>query len=345
MNYSEEIKNNISVIVQGPVVGKSSDPYEKRITLQVLENIYKCFPKAEVILSTWENDDIEGLPFNLLIINDDPGGFPNRLEPVINKGNVNRQIVSSVNGLKRAAKKYALKIRTDFILENNDFIEYFGKFQDRSDEWKILEERVIITSLSTRNPAKMKLLQPILFFPSDFVFFGLTKDVLNIWDIPLQSKEEMVEWFIHNKIPEDCLYANPNTLSRYFAEQYIWVSFLKKHSNFELEHCYVYSKELLQTSEKTIANNLIILDHGKQFKLKWNSKIFGYLASKMFYTHKEWLALYYKYCSKDSGKKPKYRANSLNPVSELFYTCCYLITKPKKPAYIIKILLNKLKNS
>ncbi len=44
----------ISVVVQGPIVGKPEDPYEKRLTYRCLESVHKYLPGAEVIVATWK---------------------------------------------------------------------------------------------------------------------------------------------------------------------------------------------------------------------------------------------------------------------------------------------------
>lgn len=96
----ESIKfEEISIVVQGPV--------QPTITENALRSIREHLPGGEIILSTWEGTDCSGLEYDLLVLNQDPGVLPPAML------NTNRQIVSTVNGLKRVTRKYAVKFRTD----------------------------------------------------------------------------------------------------------------------------------------------------------------------------------------------------------------------------------------
>ena len=108
--------SEISVVVQGAI----SDKFTKR----VLVSIRKYLPKSEIILSTWKGSDVSGLSYDILIENEDPGAiilFPQWKQ----YHNLNRQIVSTQNGIAKASKKYILKIRTDIVLKNRGFLQYF----------------------------------------------------------------------------------------------------------------------------------------------------------------------------------------------------------------------------
>lgn len=79
----------IAVVIQGGV----SDKY----TLEVLQSIKKHLPGSFIILSTWEGTkEIKGV--DLQINNTDPGATILNKEGQLN--NINRQIVSTINGLK-----------------------------------------------------------------------------------------------------------------------------------------------------------------------------------------------------------------------------------------------------
>ena len=79
----------MSVVVQGAI--------DKDYTSKCLASIRKYLPEAEIILSTWEGCDVEGLDYDNLLLNKDPGTSDLiRKYPFEHPNNVNRQIVSTI---------------------------------------------------------------------------------------------------------------------------------------------------------------------------------------------------------------------------------------------------------
>ena len=109
---------DISVVVQGAI--------DKINTKLCLQCIRKQFPYAEVILSTWEGSNVSNLDYDIVLFNKDPGAaLCSNAENVLN--NVNREIVSTFNGIKQAKNKYILKIRSDLILNGKNILKCFFK--------------------------------------------------------------------------------------------------------------------------------------------------------------------------------------------------------------------------
>ena len=79
------------------------------------------------------------------------------------KNNINRQIVSTREGLKKSRTRYSLKIRTDFIVENLNFLRYFGKFGkwDSQSDLRLFDERIICAG------ADRPWLKPFFLFWTD----------------------------------------------------------------------------------------------------------------------------------------------------------------------------------
>lgn len=297
---------DISVIVQGHVKGTRDDPDEERWTYQSLSSVRKHLPDAELILSTFKECDVEGLPFDILVKSDDPGfldlGEVNRLV-----GNTNRQIVSTLAGLKKAGRKYALKMRYDLVLDGSHFLNYHDDFPARIEEWKFLKKRIISCTSVSFNPRK-KFVVP--FAPSDWFHFGLTEDVTSLWDIPVIPEPD------EKKDPD-----NPNgtkkeyrDIHRYAAEQYIWISFLRKFVEINCR----YSNDLfdgsLDKTDMSIVNNIILLEP-EQIPLtciKYRDKNFLTYSKSINYTHSEWLDLYEKFYLKKyfpvhpAGSSPRF---------------------------------------
>jgi hypothetical protein len=85
---------------------------------------------------------------------------------------------------------------------------------------------------------------------SDWFYFGLTEDLLKIFDIPLMSEE----WL---KGPKDGGYYS--VLYNCSAEQYLWFTFLSKYKSIPFKSYEDISNNNIETSEKYLANNSIIL--------------------------------------------------------------------------------------
>ena len=240
--------SDISVVVQGAV-----DPIN---TVKCLKSIRKNLPDAEIILSTWKGTDVSGLDYDEVILNDDPGYF--NMSPC-EKNNVKRQILSTLNGLKKATRKYALKIRSDIELTNNSFFKYFDKFNDYNPKWHFLERRIIIPSMITRDPRIWE--SPMC--PSDWCSFGLKSDMLKLWDIKLPTQEEE-KWFLSHPRPEIVSSIYPTLEARFNPEQFIWIGFVKKYiQNLHTDHMFDINPNSIEETLLSFANNLIILSENQ----------------------------------------------------------------------------------
>jgi len=317
--------HEISVVVQGPITGRPDEPYEKRLTYRCLESVREHLPGAEIVLSTWKNSDLSGLSYDVLIESDDPGALPCDMEEkgrrvlfnakhhiavatagllaaTDNSGdvkfarsrrrylyNANRQITCTRAGLLAASKPYAMKLRSDMLLTGTGFLKFFGKYKARNPAWKILKDRVVTNTYYARNPHG-KYQYP--FHPSDWFHFGWREDVLNIWDIPLTPEPETSRW--HDTRPHP-LNDHEHFAYRYTVEQYIWLSFLRKHGEVLFDHKTDLSNDSINISELTIANNLVLVEMTQlQVRfMKYPQTTHNWIES---YTYGDWQRLYKKYC-------------------------------------------------
>ena len=111
---------DISVVVQGAIHNK--------FTKKSLSSIRKYLPEAEIILSTWEGTDTSNLDYDIILLNKDPGAHVFDCNGRVQ--NQNRQIVSTKNGIKKASRKYVLKIRSDMQIQGTKFLHFFDKYND-----------------------------------------------------------------------------------------------------------------------------------------------------------------------------------------------------------------------
>lgn len=285
---------DISVVVQGLIIGKPDEPIENRYTYKCLTSIRKYLPDAEIILSTWEGCKTEGLDYDKVIFNKNIEA-PEIYMPGTDKNpklySINHQLTTTQAGIKQASRDYVMKIRSDMVLTGTGFLKYFDRYTEKSEsEWSILSARVL--TLPTYNP---KLYIKMPFDVSDWFYFGRKEDIWDIFDIPLVDfetcKYRKDESILH---VEDVL----------GSEQYIWTSFLHKHVEFKFENSVDLQHKSIENSERSIAENLVMVPADKLGVLNLKSPHSGYGAkpwlSSGFYTFDEWRMLYKKYCA------PKY---------------------------------------
>ncbi|MBY6188360.1 WavE lipopolysaccharide synthesis family protein [Marinobacter hydrocarbonoclasticus] len=168
----------ISVVVQGPVQAYQGRGMEEGITRRCLDSVRTHLPGATLILSTWPDQDLSGLDYDLLVESDDPGPNADAYCP----RNYHRQLVSSREGLKRVTTDYAVKLRSDNYLVGNQFVERQQDYPLRHPNFTQFAERVVINANLFRRYSKG---HRILYHPSDFFYYGRTEDLLKIWDQPL----------------------------------------------------------------------------------------------------------------------------------------------------------------
>ncbi|PMG05815.1 WavE lipopolysaccharide synthesis [Vibrio breoganii] len=282
---------DISVVVQGPVQALSDRNQDEGITQVCLKSVRKYLPGATIILSTWHGQNLEGLDYDELVLCEDPG---QNIRQYNLKGephyfNNNRQIVSTIEGLKKVKTKYAVKLRSDNYLKSNDFVEYQKRFRKYSEDYRFLKERVVVSDIFTRKIAKGL---PVAFHISDFFYFGLTSDLILLWDLPLEKN------FIAT--PEEPI--DPSSPYHLVdCTQMFVLKFLQSlEFDINLKHLHDRSEGKIKISEKFIANNLVILGDselklGLPEKFKGKAKVHKFKGKCAHYQYYEWKLLYKKY--------------------------------------------------
>lgn len=273
---------DITVVVQGLV--------DKTNTLKCLNSIKTYLPNSYVIVSTWEGSDVKHIKdlCDKIIFNKDPGGTPHYDQEDSILNNTNRQIVSTFEGIKEVKTRYTLKIRTDFYLTGNKFLDFFYKYNEFCDHLRVARRKILSCNLYARNPNYKKL--PFPFHPSDFALFGLTEDVYKVFNVPLVSNEDAL-YFKTRPYPK----ANGlefRSLPRYFPEQHIWTNFLNyKDLKFTVD----ITRKNIINSEISFANNLVILSL-KDLCIYSDKPGLFEQAPHSCYNDKDWILLYSKYC-------------------------------------------------
>lgn len=231
---------NLTFVVQGPVV---------KCTKEVISSIKKYFPESPIVLSTWKQENIDGYKEECsdIVQSTDPGDLGKLYENSDVKNNLNRQIVSTSAGLTRVKTKYAVKLRTDFCILNNNLTDILGddKYKEFTinSEFRIVKQRIVATGADRAYP----------FFCFDFAFAGLTEDLMNLFDIPLMNRQT-AQYF---------KYITDPLKTRYIPEQWIVISFLQKN-NIKLPDYFsnykIINEELYKMSNLNYASNFILTD-------------------------------------------------------------------------------------
>jgi hypothetical protein len=237
----------VTVVIQGPIDWSIDPAYARPTTLMLTRNVRRLMPSAKIVLSTWRNQNVEGLSFDKLVFSEDPG--PQGVWPSFTPNNVNRQIVSTTAGLDEVSTKYVLKIRTDIILQSTAFMQEFAcLYPIANDERAIFKRPVVANNLTSRNSrAVLERIgdNPLPLHPSDHVHFGLLEDLRCLWDVPLQ-KEEDAFYFMDRVQPNRW---RSQELSRLAPEQHILSHAINKYRPLILKDYGDKSSELLDESD------------------------------------------------------------------------------------------------
>lgn len=165
----------LTIVLQGPIPSRVENLNKTIATIRGL------FPKAELIVSTWEGQSallskFESPPDHI-VLSQDPG--PDLVDPFSQRTiNATRQRVSTLAGLRHASRPHCLKMRTDFGLTSTSVYAKWVRHNGFQNQDGLLRSSQIgILSLCSRDPE----MTSILFHPSDFMMVGETECLIKYW--------------------------------------------------------------------------------------------------------------------------------------------------------------------
>lgn len=306
MKRTNLTSKDISVVIQGNPCGTRESP--ALYTRKLSESIRKHLPEAEIIVSTWEDQNVEGIHWDKLQLSRPvPMTYVIRPDEKLYPQTVNHQLITSRSGIQAASRKYVLKIRSDMILENDRILKMWNHYAEtpriEGIQSCISRERIMV--LPTYNHRRG------MCFPynvCDWLFFGSKEDILDLFHIPLMDLDALC---VRNGEKY------PRVEDNMGAEQYIWIEYMKqKHVNSNLKGAMDTDEKELMLFEETIAQNLIM---ASARKLGVNSQKMpgsGYASkpclSQGLYTFSEWKRL----CNQYAGSKFKL---CWNPIEDAVY--------------------------
>ncbi len=287
---------DVSVVVQGNI--------DTNYTKRCLESIRKHLPDSEIILSTWEESNTEGLDYDKVVFNRDPGGADcSRNGRGIN--NCNREIVSTFQGVMLAQRTYVLKLRSDIILCSNNILKLFRRSYAFSEQYKIFKRRIIVCSIYSRRffYNKGKVL-PALFHVSDWLYFGFREDVYKLFDIPLTEEPGFSQYFRDKPQRrgrfED---SHMNRLWRFSPESYITIACCSKHLALNCKDKLDINSTNVSLSRNVIVNNFYVADQEQLHIRMPKYNIYQFLMPPVdregLYTNYMWKKEYKKLCKRN----------------------------------------------
>lgn len=275
INYNEfpnPYRSSIAIVLQGPIVSKNS------ITLRIIQHYFVRCPEVCIVVSTWEDTaESDIAPFVELakqgkihlVLNPDPE-YPGVF-------NINRQIVSSRNGLSSVLRdfEFAIKSRTDQVFIAPRFISHLQTLFNRYSPNIFDQEKIVISSLNT--------FAFRLYGASDMFQFGRTKNLFDFWNQPLDNRK-ITE--LNKESPNLQAEAQKRVAEVYLNTNYFIQQF-KKEPNYDFKE-----------SLRFIADNFIVADASslgqKWFKYtnlsdRWG---IGKFPNKFYeLTHIDWIGL------------------------------------------------------
>lgn len=263
----------ISYVIQGPVCDTTSC---------LVEEILDLDDRANIIVSTWAsslqadlNNKYSTVGNVKIIINEDPGPISGGKETWFN--NINRMIVSTLNGFREVRTPYAMKVRADATLDcsvsfskaspnNNrgevivagDFAKEFIRKRHYFRPTLFLNEPIVMCWSMSHSPF-------FTYYMSDWFQFGLTKDLVDLWDIPLAGTED-AEYFKHHPQGSSLFgrygqYISYDFLARWHSEQYVLINFLIKRGHVPpVNHRNDWSLKKLLAGYKVLVSDFGVVD-------------------------------------------------------------------------------------
>lgn len=200
---------------------------------------------GELILSTWNNQEIKISGVDKIVTSNDPGPGPIQ--------QINRQLFSYKAGLEATTNNLVMVTRSDITHYTNLF-EYYDTLNSYDERFKIFDKRVVVSNMMTINPEKN---HPDVPTEKDKYY--------RICDwFQVGSKQDLFKWVEIMDVVEQ--YKNSN-----LCTEQVWLcALIKKYhfSNFDLNNMMNYKFLFIDY----LINNFQVIDMkttGKSINLNW----------------------------------------------------------------------------
>ncbi|MFH7766364.1 WavE lipopolysaccharide synthesis family protein [Acinetobacter sp. BSP-28] len=181
LKNGEEIidSSRISVVIQGLTHYVEND--KGCMFYQCIESIKKHLPYAEIIVSTWENQDCDESVVDKVLYNNEPKSIISDRDENY-QWNFNKMVVSTKNGIIASNREYVLKFRMDLSLVGTRFfiVTHKDNIPDSFNKFKIFQNPINISNIFTKTPFSQ--FYYFLYHLSDIVQFGKRENLLDLWN-------------------------------------------------------------------------------------------------------------------------------------------------------------------
>lgn len=170
------VSEAVAIVIQGPVL------HDKQFTLETLKLYDRMFPGADLVLSTWEGEDVAAIAqAGLKRLHICQHAKPQIGGPA----NINFQITSAREGIRFAlenlAPTHVLKTRTDMRFGNPnlllDMLALLDQFPLKAERGQ--RQRLLLIS---------DVVKYMMYAAPDKNMFGVAADMMAYWDQPLDGR-------------------------------------------------------------------------------------------------------------------------------------------------------------
>ena len=208
-----EVRNKLDIVLQG---GYNEDVFS------IAEYYLELDFVNHVIISCWEDDDLDEILNNDRINNSGITIIQSKKPLQVGSGNKNLQIISSLNGLKQTDTEFVIKIRNDQRYEHDSMYkmyDFYEEYKERKMKFYYDEKKPRNRICVSGNFAEFS------FHPRDHLFWGNREDLIDLFSLPPDT------WSITDRIK----YIIPEDYAMYYehfirSETYIGAHYL---ANFD----------------------------------------------------------------------------------------------------------------
>jgi len=244
--------DEISVVIQGPLHRNHPDGDLAAICAS---SVRRVLPGAEIIISTWGGELVDGLDYDKLVVSKDPGPL---VSSRLGISNVNRQAISTFAGLAQSTRPFVLKIRADLAIETDAMLG----IRDSSTfpaSWRVCKSKITITNLFVPSEDGR-----LLFHPSDIVQFGERSVLVDFWTGEYFSSNEIFgakKLYIPKMLKP---FVTAVSTRKYADEQALFIRFLNRHGfDISLPRAVHTTQNLSILSWNLLVSNFSVMDWEK----------------------------------------------------------------------------------
>ena len=241
---------DLTILVQGAYFEKNN--YNSNLHIKKLK---EKFPESKILVSTWVNEDKYKVNSDEIIYNKDPGVvLDDHVGSATNGCNIQRQITSVINGLRKIKTKYTLKIRSDSYFNSNKILKINTENFKINKKFKNFKKRIIISSIGTLNQS----VTGILYNFNDWFNLGLTEDLIKLWG---NSKidDDDIHYFKKYPNKKNNVFGKDWDL-RYTSEQFIYYKSISNKILHRIDHAHDFSKKKLIEANNYLINNFYLIN-------------------------------------------------------------------------------------